>query len=89
LLESLLAVDILAFIGVTLAHAVNANSLYTQLANDQKTAANLIADYFEAIKGVDYAYEYAVTDFPGVVIPQGYDVDITIVFSSDAGVTLE
>ena len=43
LLETLIAVAILAAIGVTLANAVNTNSESTKMIDDRNTAANLIS----------------------------------------------
>ena len=87
LLETLIAVAILAAIGVTLANAVNTNSESTKMIDDRNTAANLISQYFEEIKFADYAYEYSVTDFPNIEIPQRFSVDISTTFSDDAGLT--
>ena len=92
LLESLIAVAILAAIGVTLANALDTNSRAIQIADDQKTAVNLITVYFEAIKDIDYSEEYPLDQPPlnSIIIPPGYDVHIRTDFcidcSTDGGV---
>lgn len=89
LLESLIAVAILAVIGVTLANALDTNSRAIRIADEQKTAVNLITVYLETIKDCDYAEEYSKDQPPlnSIIIPPGYDVHIRTDFSIDAGVT--
>ena len=89
LLESLIAVAILAAIGVTLANALDTNSRSIRIADDQKVAVNLITVYFEAIKDCEYSEEYPIDQPPlnSIIIPPGYDVHIRTDFSTDAGVT--
>jgi len=89
LLESLIAVAILAAIGVTLAYALETNSRSVRIIDDQKTAVNLITVYFEAIKDLDYSEEYPIDQPPlnSIIIPPGYDVHIRTYFSTDGGQT--
>ncbi|MFC1897230.1 prepilin-type N-terminal cleavage/methylation domain-containing protein [Chloroflexota bacterium] len=89
LLESLIAVAILAVIGVALANALDTNSRSILIADDQKTAVNLITNYFETIKDCNYSEEYLINQPPlnSIIIPAGYAVDIRTAFSIDGGET--
>ena len=82
LLETLIAVAILAAIGVGLLNALDTNAKATRQLDEEVVATNLATAYFEAIKASPYAetYDDAVA---GIIIPPQYIVDVGIAFSDD------
>ena len=85
LLETLIAVAILAAIGVSLLNALDTNAKATRQLDEEVVATNLATAYFEAIKAASYDstepyYDAAVA---GITIPPQYIVDVGIAFSDD------
>jgi len=82
LLEVLVAMAILAAIGVGLLNAIDTNAKATRQLDEEVVATNLVTAYFEAIKAVPYAeaYDDVVAD---ITIPPQYIVNVDIQFSSD------
>ena len=89
LIEVIVAVAIFGLIGVAVLRALDTNSRAVLILEGQVTAANLISDYFEAIKDCEYAENYPKEQPPldTIIIPPGYDVDISTEFSIDGGET--
>ena len=89
LLETLIAVAILAAIGVSLLNALDTNAKATRQLDEEVVATNLATAYFEAIKAASYDstepyYDAAVA---GITIPPQYIVNVDIQFSSDGDTT--
>ena len=82
LIEVLVAVAILAAIGLGLLTALDTNAKATRQLDEKVVAANLATAYFEAIKASPYAatYDDVVAD---ITVPPQYIVDVNIAFSSD------
>ena len=82
LLEVLVAVAILGFIGVGIAKALDTNYRATRTIDEQVTATNLATAHIEAIKKLPYA-----TSYPGVgdniTVPAQYIVVIDMACSAD------
>ena len=82
LLEVLVAVGILGFIGAGIITALNTNYKATGILDEQVTATNLATAYIENIKQLPYAASY-----PGasnnITIPSQYNVVIDVETSSD------
>ncbi|MDP2730877.1 MAG: prepilin-type N-terminal cleavage/methylation domain-containing protein [Dehalococcoidales bacterium] len=83
LLEVIVAVSILGFIGVGMAKALDTNYRATRILDEQVTATNLATAYIENIKQIPYAASY-----PGVgdniTLPSQYNVSVKIQASSDS-----
>ena len=86
LIETILAVAILAAIGVGLLNALDTNAKATRTLDERVTATNLATAYFEAIKAMPYAETYPEPE-DIITIPPQYDVDVDIQFSSDGDTT--
>ena len=82
LFEVLIAVSILAVIGVGLLSALDANSRATRTLDEQVVAASLAADYLEAIKSSPYADTYSNAG-ENITVPFQYSVVVEIECSSD------
>ncbi len=86
LIETVLAVAILAAIGVGLLRALDTNSRAVRTLDERVVATNLATAYFEAISKSIYDttdppyYDDVVVDIP---IPAQYDVNYSISFSDD------
>jgi len=84
LLEVLIAVAIMAAIGVSLLTALDTNARATRQLDEKVVATNLATAYFEAIKALPYAETYPEPE-DLITIPPQYDVNIRTDFSTDAG----
>ena len=89
LLEVLVAVGILAFIGVSVMTAMDTNSRANRTLDEQVTATNLATSYFEAIRQLPYDdyiehidNEYAAAG-DNITVPYQYTVDIVVDYSDD------
>lgn len=85
LIEVLVAVGILATIGVALLLGLDTVSKSTSINDEKTVAVNLATDYIEAINGMTYDATY-----PGaganITIPFQYSVAVNISFSDDGDV---
>ncbi len=82
LIEVLVAVGILAFIGVGLLTALNTNSRAVRTLDEQVVAANLASAYLEVIRELSYAATYPNAG-DNITTPFQYNVNINTEFSSD------
>ena len=86
LLEVLVAVGILGFIGVALMTALDTNSRAVRTLDEQVTAANLATAYFEVIRSSVYDNtspgEYSSVG-DNITKPLDYSVDIEVDYSND------
>ena len=86
ILEVLVAVGILGFIGVAVIAALDTNSRAVRTLDERVVAANMATAYFEAISKSPYDttdppyYNDVVDD---ITVPAPYDVNYTISFSVD------
>lgn len=84
LLEVLVAVGILAFIGTAVVMALDTNYRATGTLDEQVTAANLAGAYHEAIKESAYDTETEYSSVVGSInIPTQYTVDIDVDYSEN------
>jgi len=82
LLELLVAVGILGFIGAGIVMALDTNARASRTLDEQVTATNLATAHFEAIKQNSYDYDYTnISD--NITIPADYDVTIDVECSTD------
>jgi len=82
LIENLVAVSILAALGVNFLMALDSNARATRICDEQVTALNLASTYFEAINEAPYASTYhSVGD--NIAIPPQYGVVINTRCSSN------
>ncbi len=82
LIEVLVAVAILAVIGVGLLNALDTNAKATRQLDEKVVATNLATAYLEAIKAAPYAETYDDV-VAGITVPPQYIVNVNIQFSSD------
>ena len=82
LAEVLLAVAILAVIGVVFLSALNTNAKATHTLDEQVVASNLATAYIEAVKAMPYADTYPDPSAT-ITIPPQYNVNVDIDFTSD------
>ena len=84
LIEVLIAVAILSFIGTGVVLALDTNSRATRVLDEKVTAASLTTAYHEAIKEATYDN---VSDYSSVngsiTVPSEYSVDIDVDYSDD------
>ncbi len=85
LLEVVIAVGILGFIGVGVIMAIDTNSRASRTLDEQVTAVNLATTYFEAIRELPYEKEYPEYSSAGdnIIIPSQYSVVIDADYSAD------
>ena len=85
LIEVLVAVGILAAIGVAFMTALNTNYRSVGTVDEKVTATNLATEYIEAIKQCSFAATYPNPDCPldGIMVPSQYIVTIDTECSSD------
>ncbi len=85
LIEVLVAVAILAAIGVVFMSAMSTNSRATRVLDEQVEAANLATAYFEAIRQLPYDHTSTPYSNAGdnITIPSQYSVAIQIQYSND------
>lgn len=82
LLEVLIAVGILGFVGAGVVTALDTNSRATLTLDQQVTATNLASAFLEQIKELSYDSTYPnIGD--DITIPPQYSVDIDIYFSDN------
>ncbi|MFC1874462.1 prepilin-type N-terminal cleavage/methylation domain-containing protein [Chloroflexota bacterium] len=85
LLEALVAIGILGFIGVVVVMALDTNSRAGRILDEQTIGANLASIYHETIK--KSAYENSYPEYDGVVgsinIPSQFSVGIDADYSED------
>ena len=85
LIETVVAMAILAVIGVALLNALDTNAKATRTLDEKVVATNLATAYFEAIKAMPYADTYpSAEDIPSITVPPQYSVNVDIDFSSDS-----
>jgi len=88
LLETLVAVAILAAIGVSLLTALDTNAKATRQLDEKVVATNLATAYIEAIKSMDYKTMTPGDTYPEpeelITIPPQYIVNVDIAFSSES-----
>lgn len=82
LIETVVAVALVAAIGVSFLTALNTNSRVTGDLDERVVAANLATAYLEAIKEFTYAATYPNAG-GDITIPFQYNVDIDIQYSSN------
>ena len=85
LIETVVALGILAAIAVGFLAALDTNSRATRQLDERVTAANLATTYLEAIRQCSYADTYPNVDclLDDITIPFQYDVSIDTACSSD------
>ncbi len=85
LIETIVAVAILGFIGVGIVKALETNSRATRVLDEQVEAVNLTTTYFEAIKQLPYNNTGSAYSSAGenITIPSQYSVAIKIQYSND------
>ena len=78
LLEVLVAVAILAAIGVGLLNAIDTNAKATRQLDEEVVATNLATAYLEAIKAWEYQADYPKGEAPlnSITIPPQYAVSV-------------
>jgi len=82
LVETLVAVAIMAAIGVGLLTALDTNARATRTLDEKVVATNLATAYIEAVKAMPYAETYPEPENL-ITIPPQYIVSVDIDFSSD------
>ena len=82
LIEVLVAVAILAAIGVVVLQGLDTATMSTRTNEEKVVASNLITEYLESIKGMDYAATYPDAG-TNVVSPFQYSVAVNITYSED------
>ena len=82
LIEVLVAVGILGFIGVAVIAALDTNSRAARTLDEQVEGANLAVAYIEAIKELPYADTYPSAG-DNIIVPFQYSVVIDIDYSND------
>ena len=83
LLEVLVAVGILGFIGAGLAMALDTNYRATRTLDEKVTAVNLATAHIEAMRSLPYALTYPNAS-ENITIPPQYSVVINTECSSDS-----
>ena len=82
LLEVLVVVGILGFIGTGVVMAIDTNARAGRTLDEQVTATNLATAYIEAIRALPYADTYDnIGD--NIIVPSQYSVNIDLSFTSD------
>ncbi len=82
LFEVLVAVGILAVIGVGLLNALDTNSRAVGILDEQVVATSLVTACFEAVSNSTYSENYDLI-VNNITKPAGYDVDVRYHFSVD------
>ena len=77
LLEALIAVAIIATVGIVYIRAVDSNNRVTAQLDEQTVAKNLITATIEAIRAAEYAVSYDVL-VATIPTPNQYDITATI-----------
>ncbi|MFC2041369.1 prepilin-type N-terminal cleavage/methylation domain-containing protein [Chloroflexota bacterium] len=84
LLEVIIAVAILGFIGTGVVLALDTNARASRTLDEQVVATNLATAYLEALRELpydnDYPYEYSGIN---IATPPGYSANITVVYTND------
>ena len=80
LIEVLVAVAILAAIGVAVLQGLDTVSRSTRISDEKAVAGNLATEYLEAIKGMPYAATYPSAG-DNIAIPFQYSVAVNTNFS--------
>jgi len=83
LIEVVVAVGILGFIGTGVVMALNTNSRATGILDEQVTATNLATAHIEAIRSLPYAPNYPNAS-ENITIPSQYSVVINTECSTDS-----
>ncbi|MFC1992315.1 prepilin-type N-terminal cleavage/methylation domain-containing protein [Chloroflexota bacterium] len=86
LIEVVIAMGILGFIGAGFLTALNMSSKTTQSLDERVVAANLATAYLEAIKESPWALTYPNAG-DNVTNPFQYDVVVDVAYSNDGGTT--
>ena len=82
LIEALIAVAILGFIGVTLISAINTNYRSVAVIDQKTTGMNLAITHIEFIRGAGFAQDYS-SAVAGIVLPSQYERSIKLEYSDD------
>ncbi len=82
LLEVLVCVAILGFIGVCVVKGLDTVSRSTRINDEKTVGGNLATEYLESIKGMPYAATYPSAG-ASITIPPQYSVAVNIAFSAD------
>ncbi|MFC1847601.1 hypothetical protein ACFLW5_02175 [Chloroflexota bacterium] len=91
LLETLIAVGILAAVGLAFMSALDTNARAGRTLDEQLQAVNLATSYLEAIRELPYDYvnpEYSDAS-DNITIPAQYNVDIDVDYSSDGTIWVD
>jgi Tfp pilus assembly protein PilV len=84
LMETLVAVGILGFIGASVVAALNTNYRSTLITDEKVTAASLASAYIESIKSSSYNATYATAESYNITVPDQYNVVATTECTNDA-----
>ena len=89
LIEIVIALSILGFIGAGFLAALNTNSKATSSLDERVLAANLVTAYFEAVKESSYDNTYPEYSSVGdnITLPTQFSVTIDCDYSNDGGTT--
>ncbi|MFC1985268.1 prepilin-type N-terminal cleavage/methylation domain-containing protein [Chloroflexota bacterium] len=84
LLEVLIAVSILALIGVGVVRAIDTNARASRTLDEQVVATNLATAYLEALRELPYDNAYP-NEYSNINVdtPPGYSANITVVYTND------
>lgn len=89
LLETLVAVAILSFVGASVVTAVGTNARAVGILDEQVTAMNIATGFFESIRQLNYDddenNEYAAAG-DNVTVPLQYIVDVDVTYSDDGNI---
>jgi len=83
LMETLVAVAILGFIGASVVAALDTNYRATRITDEKVTAASLASTYIEAIKSSSYNATY-LSAVENITVPNQYNVVVTTECTNDA-----
>ncbi|HUU08009.1 MAG TPA: prepilin-type N-terminal cleavage/methylation domain-containing protein [Dehalococcoidales bacterium] len=84
LMEVLVAVAILGFIGASVVAALSTNYRATRITDEKVTAASLASDYIETIKSSSYNASYPEAESYNITVPIQYKVVSTTECTNDA-----
>lgn len=84
LMETLVAVAILGFIGVSVVAALDTNYRATRITDEKVNAASLASAYIESIKSSAYNATYPTAESYNITVPNQYNVVATTECTNDA-----
>ena len=82
LIEALIAVAILGFIGVTLISAINTNYRSVAVIDQKTTGMNFAITHIEFIREAEFAQDYSSV-VASIVLPSQYESNIHLEYSSN------